>query len=67
MFIAGGTILYKGIWKRINQIAASVDAVEREFNQLIGAHNAIQHLCGGTNFIERRATPRQEADNEQTD
>ena len=63
MFIAGGTILYKGIWKRINQIAAGQDVLEKDLNQLVGAHNAICMMCGNgmkAQVIERRADPNRE-------
>lgn len=35
-----GTMLYKGVWKRINQLAEDQDATRSDLDQLIGAHNA---------------------------
>ena len=54
MFIAGGTILYKGIWKRINQMDAEHTEDRNQLNRLIGAHNATH---GNGDIIERRVDP----------
>jgi hypothetical protein len=54
LFIAGGTILYKGIWKRINQMDSEQSQDRENLNRLIGAHNATH---GKKDIIERRTDP----------
>lgn len=67
LFVAGGTLLYKGIWKRINQLADAQEHTDKELNQLIGAHNTVIMMGGHSaagQIVERREQPRKGASDE---
>lgn len=56
------TMLYKGIWKRINQISSDQDDIRTDLDRLIGSHIANHPNQNRWNGIERRKTKREEAE-----
>ena len=54
ILVACSTLLYKGIWKRINQIDDEHSKTKENLDRLIGAHNATHH---NGEIIERRNDP----------
>lgn len=56
------TLLYKGIWKRINQLSEDVEDATTNLNRLIGAHEANHPNQKKWDSIDRRKTKREESD-----
>ena len=60
--IALGTMLYKGIWKRINQLSEDIEELRESLHRLIGAHAERHPAPRQWDGIDRRSKARREAD-----
>lgn len=60
--IALGTLLYKGIWKRINQQTDDIECMREDLHHLIGAHEARHPAAKPWDGIDRRNKGRRETD-----
>lgn len=54
------TMLYKGIWKRINQLAEDIEDVRTDTDRLIGACGANHPNQKKWDGVDRRKTKREE-------
>lgn len=57
-----GTMLYKGVWKRINQNTDDIADVRSDVDRLIGSCDARHHLSDQWDGLERRNAVRRQSD-----
>ena len=57
-----GTLLYKGIWKRINQLSEDIEELRETIYRLVGAHEERHPAPRPWDGIDRRSKARREAD-----